>query len=390
MGYHSLLSPSSAHRWLECPGSIELLLMNKIDSTSSNTYAVKGNLIHGYAAYLLSSNNILSAYENLINECKNNTERIGVEEAKNYVDYVNSFKHENDILQIERMVPLYDIYSNMTGTVDSYIINKERSELHVFDLKTGFIKVKAENNPQLLLYAYGVLCAHDDIDIDLIYLHIVQDNHKVYNTNNFAINKKDLLEFISKVKSIANDISMNIFSYKEGDYCKYCPVSQYCHKVQQNMMNISNEIAKNDDTGDSNDISKISEIVYIYSKYEPIIEKYKQIIKDYLMQGGVDNKYELQYRKSRNSNYSISDDKLFLNLYNEYDIIKTYIENEGIDAIATIKMASPVKLIKELKKYDNADVNQINRIIQDINDCVLDDDEIEKTPFLCKKRILDS
>lgn len=382
MGVHSLLSPSSAYRWLECQGCIELLLNHKVNENSTSQHAERGSKIHEYAATILSSIDTMIAYSKLMQATGNNEDKIAIEEAKNYVDYVNSFYNKNDIINIEKDVPLYDIYPNTKGTVDSYIIKKDRNELHVFDLKTGYIKVSSENNPQLMLYAYGILQLHSYIDIDLIYLHIIQDNDKLFNTNYYAISKTKLLEFISKVKEIAKKISINEFEYKEGSHCKYCPVSQYCYKIKESISKVCNDI-----NTASDDIDNLSRIVYEYTKYESIIEKYKQIIKDYLIQGGENELYDIQYRKGKSNAYTIPDHELFMHLLEKYPIIENHIKlSPDVDSFVNIKLAPPAKIKKELYNQYQYDKIELDTIMNDIQNYITPDDEVEKIPILYKKK----
>ena len=49
---HALLAPSSAHRWIECPGSV--VLSKDIPETTSE-YAEEGTFAHAVAAHCLNN-----------------------------------------------------------------------------------------------------------------------------------------------------------------------------------------------------------------------------------------------------------------------------------------------------------------------------------------------
>ena len=48
---HALLSPSSAYRWMQCPGSVSLC---RLFPDESSEYAKEGTLAHAYAAHIRS------------------------------------------------------------------------------------------------------------------------------------------------------------------------------------------------------------------------------------------------------------------------------------------------------------------------------------------------
>ena len=50
---HALLSPSSAYRWMQCPGSVSLC---RLFPDESSEYAKEGTLAHAYAAHILDPN----------------------------------------------------------------------------------------------------------------------------------------------------------------------------------------------------------------------------------------------------------------------------------------------------------------------------------------------
>ncbi len=51
---HSVLAPSSAHRWMHCPGSVNL---ERLFPNQSSAYAEEGTLAHAWAAFALDKDN---------------------------------------------------------------------------------------------------------------------------------------------------------------------------------------------------------------------------------------------------------------------------------------------------------------------------------------------
>lgn len=139
---HSVLSPSSSHRWLHCPGSVNL---EKLFPNQSSTYAEEGTLAHAWAAFALDKENQPEPDKPLPSE--------HAEYVQSYVDFVNR-ETEGGFRQIEFKVPLIRVTgeAEAKGTIDCAAL--VGNTLKVIDLKFGQgVLVEAKNNPQLLIYA---------------------------------------------------------------------------------------------------------------------------------------------------------------------------------------------------------------------------------------------
>jgi CRISPR/Cas system-associated exonuclease Cas4 (RecB family) len=157
MKTHSRLSPSSAHRWLACSGSIkaEEDYISLYGEKESPFDASEGTAAHELAELALNNNTSCYEWEGKMlpeNDAFTATKEM-CDYVQQYVDYVRSLQGEQSY---EVVLDLTDYIPEGYGTSDAIVFKGET--LYVVDLKYGKgVQVYAKDNEQAQLYALGAL-----------------------------------------------------------------------------------------------------------------------------------------------------------------------------------------------------------------------------------------
>lgn len=162
---HAILAPSSAHRWLVCPGSV---FAEAGEEDRSTSYSSEGGAAHKVASAALTQDRPGSAgaYVGRIFQVDGRDIEVTDEMAADvqiYVDKVHELLASagpKAMLLVEQKLDFskYIGVPNQWGSGDAIILDFDAREIIVDDLKFGRgVRVYAKDNPQLKLYGLGVL-----------------------------------------------------------------------------------------------------------------------------------------------------------------------------------------------------------------------------------------
>lgn len=162
------IRPSSAGKWVNCPGSAKLEEGLPDGDTSC---ADEGTVAHWIAAKILKGEELPEIGTQWEVENKEvvpvlvdsglptvtfTQEMLGY--VRKYTDAVLDGTYA-EYIHVEEHVKIFD---NLEGTPDAFQFIEGQGKLYVHDLKYGYQQIDAKDNYQLLLYAHGILQAYPE------------------------------------------------------------------------------------------------------------------------------------------------------------------------------------------------------------------------------------
>lgn len=235
---HDLLSPSSAHCWMKCPGAIALAA-EVADSDDSSVYAEEGTAAHAQAERAANA-----WFEN-VPYLPTTDDAEMIRHAQGWAKMLGSHVSRQGLSfwAAERPLCIGTVTGRVgaMGTADFVAIDKD-GLLTIADFKYGMgVEVSAEKNPQLSIYA---LAARLEFDVFqpitavrlIIYQPRISEREKVYQWD-----MDELDDFSKAVGACAEKASALIGHAEEArkhlapgeDQCRFCKAKAICPALRQ-------------------------------------------------------------------------------------------------------------------------------------------------------------
>lgn len=238
MSKHTVISPSQAERFFNCPGSVQA--QAKIDIEEASTvYQLEGTAIHELAANCLK--NDIDPYEKIgaVIEVKDNygeTVEFTVNDefaytVRLYRNKILSLLEEHDAtqsaLQVEVRYSLPEIDEDAKGTTDCAFIAGDT--LYVFDLKAGRgVIVDPEENKQAMYYALRPFL-DAQMFVSRVIIYIIQPRAKEGDyIKCWETAPQRLLDFAEELKKAIKATRAKNPELKAGKWCGWCKAQSTC------------------------------------------------------------------------------------------------------------------------------------------------------------------
>lgn len=245
---HSPLGASNCERWWNCPGSVALIEKCKVKDVPSK-YAAEGTVAHSVAAdlilKLLGRENVAvkqgavrtaDGFEFMITEEMLSAVNVYVEHVTDLL-YVHDLGAEYADVEQKIRIPHPDPdVSDLFGTTDLRL-RVPYSRLIVEDYKHGAGQpVEAQNNKQLLYYAYGSYLSLPEDDRDnypVIEMVIIQPRTPGDAIDSWEVATDEVIDFGAELLVRASATNDPDAPLNAGTWCKYCPAKVSCPALRE-------------------------------------------------------------------------------------------------------------------------------------------------------------
>lgn len=252
MAQHSMLGPSSAHRWSVCTASnaaIRHLYENKKINDTGSVHALEGTIAHELCDRLTRARFVDKGVDEE-EVCRRFEVEYSSEypdfdydemrrHALGYVAYIETLVTDANSFSVysENRLEMPMVHESSFGTGDC-IVDIESSayteELHIVDFKYGKgVKVDATDNVQLMMYILGALyymrSEWDELfDVyDKIVAHIYQP--RIGNICSWEVSSEKILEAVKTLSAAAEIANNGTGKYVPGiKQCQFCDAKVTC------------------------------------------------------------------------------------------------------------------------------------------------------------------
>jgi hypothetical protein len=207
---------SGSARWMACPGSVKL---SEGLEDQSSSYAEEGTEAHELAAHILNS------FEASVSRWDADM----IDNVLLYTNAVRKMAGKHEAMLVEQRVDFSHVLDqpDCFGTADCIVLAGDEIQIH--DLKYGMgVKVDAEENPQLMLYALGALRDYDmiaEFKTARLVIHQVRLDH----VSEWVVSVEELRAFGEKARQAAADALSDDAALVPGEkQCKFCRAKAFC------------------------------------------------------------------------------------------------------------------------------------------------------------------
>lgn len=255
MSAHAQLSPSSAVRWMTCPGSVRMC--EGIPDTSSDA-SLEGTMMHTVSSHCLTRGTDAAGYVGVTDpETGLILQAEQAQAIQTYVDTVRDIcETTGGKLLVEQRLSIWHMTGeeDAHGTADAVILTMD--ELIVIDAKFGRgVAVDAEENPQLMMYAAAAYVEHElAYDFKRVRMMIVQP--RLNASPECTIPVAELNEFMEEVQvsaELTRQPDAPLVVSAKG--CQWCRAKATCPAITNQIMDDFDDVVP--ETADERDLARI-------------------------------------------------------------------------------------------------------------------------------------
>lgn len=243
MTTHAKLSPSSAVRWMTCPGSVTL---SEGIPDKAGKFADEGTDAHELAAVCLGEGTDASSYLGVAMEKGHIVDTDMAMHVQTYIDYVRSIVGDN-LLAVEQRLDIEFMTGEKGAAGTSDVVAIVGDELIVVDLKYGMgVRVDAKDNPQLQMYAAAAVREFDILqDFKTVRMIIVQP--RLNAVSEWVQNMDEMADFVSEVATGSHNTRSYTTDYQTSEKgCQFCRAKAICPAIEKDILDTFDMVTPDD------------------------------------------------------------------------------------------------------------------------------------------------
>lgn len=354
---HHEMCPSSAHRWMNCPGSVALCRqIPKGTNEEAAAYTQEGTRAHKLMELCLQDN-LKSAelgpeYQEPFSDLEMRTE------VDAFVKFVNGIPGHR-MIETRVMVGSEwgEYVDGIYGHPDVTIIQQETDPdfespiitLHILDFKYGRgVRVRSWSNPQLLLYAAAWMSTYDFIwsEIDKITFWIYQPRFAEHDAN-WTIERREFEEYFSRINEgarLALEPGAPLVP-DDDQQCQFCNAKPVCPARVSPLLDFvdDSKFVKELETPRLVSFEKLVEVLPRLEDFIRIAKSVRDYVEDLAIHGAKVKGYKLV---RGNSKQSWTDEKLAIERLALHMPLVAFTEMRSVAAITKVlggkSLAAPI------------------------------------------------
>lgn len=232
---HSNLGPSSAKRWIACPGSVAACA--KVPAQPSTIFSAEGTVAHDiceqHVTNQLTHKQLMSLVGTVVEQdgFSITIDEEMVNAAADYREIIETDTADmgkGAVGKAEVRVKASSVDDAVYGTAD-YILYRKGHALRVYDFKYGRgVAVSPEQNEQMAIYALGAIDTESGDKFKTIELVIIQPRAGGDSVRRWEVPTGWIEAFRTDLKESVSATRKENARLTAGDHCRWCAAKPTC------------------------------------------------------------------------------------------------------------------------------------------------------------------